>query len=258
MEMTRQIQAVQIRNGNRVSREETVVREETLCLYLNGDLLVRLLCSPDDLEDLAAGFLFSEGIVKEREDILAIEPGANRAALFVRAKGDGPGPIAIAGAVRTSGCGGGVTLADARTRIEPVDTDLRVPADEILDLSRQFEGASDLFRRTGGVHACALASRGHLRVLREDIGRHNALDKVLGAVILGKEDLELPTCLAYVSGRISSEMVMKAARARLGLIVSRTAPTSAALDFADDLGICVVGFVRGGRMNVYTHPDRVV
>lgn len=250
--------AVHIRDGNRLAREETVVREETLCLYLNGDLLVRLLCSPSHLEDLAAGFLFSEGLVQGADDVLSIEPGAGGNTLFLRTKNRGPGAVTLSGAVRTSGCGGGITLTDVRRAIDPITADRTVGATEILSLSRQFEKASELFRRTGGVHACALASGGRLSILREDIGRHNALDKALGAAILGKEAVDLSRSVAYISGRISSEMVMKTAQARVAMIVSRTAPTSTAVDLAGDLGICVVGFVRGGRMNVYAHSHRVV
>ena len=136
--MTRQMSAVHIRDGNRLSREETVVREETLCLYLNGDLLVRLLCSPSHLEDLAAGFLFSEGLVQGADDVLSIEPGAGGKTLFLRTKNQGPDAVTLSGAVRTSGCGGGITLTDVRRGIEPIATDLTVGATEILSLSRQF------------------------------------------------------------------------------------------------------------------------
>jgi FdhD protein len=258
MEMTRQVPAVRIRNGDRVLQDETVVREETLCLYLNGNLLVRLLCSPTDLEDLAVGFLFSEGIVKGPGDVLSIEAGATDTTLFVSTGTEGPDSIAMSGAVRTSGCGGGVSLTNTAQGINPVSSDLRIRADEILSISRQFEEASDLFRQTGGVHACALASGASLSILREDIGRHNAVDKVLGAAVLGKADIDLSLSVAYVSGRISSEMVLKTARAGVGTIVSRTAPTSTAVSLAAELGICVIGFVRARRMNVYTHPDRVV
>jgi FdhD protein len=257
MEMTRRVPAVRIRDGSRSPREETVAREETLCLYLNGNLLVRLLCSPSDLEDLAVGFLFSEGLIGGLDDILSIEPGSAETTLFVRVRGEGPDAVALSGAVRTSGCGAGVTLSDMRQGIEPVRTDVRIGSADILSLSREFERSSQLFRETGGVHACALASGEGLLLLREDIGRHNALDKALGAAVRRK-DVDLSRCVVYISGRISSEMVAKAARAGLGMILSRAAPTSAAVELAAGLGVCLVGFVRGARMNVYTHPDRVV
>jgi FdhD protein len=256
MEMTRHIQAVQIRDGSRASREEMVVREETLCLYVNGNLLVRLLCSPSHLEDLAVGFLYSEGIVAHLEEILSIEEGGVETTVFVRTTGPAPDSVALSGAVRTSGCGAGVTLADRADGLEPVSAELAVRADEILALSRKFEASSELFHQTGGVHACGLGRGGKLFLLREDIGRHNALDKCIGAAL--KEVVDLSKSIAYISGRISSEMVIKAARARLPIIVSRTAPTSTAVDLAAHLGVCVVGFVRGKRMNIYTFPDRVV
>jgi FdhD protein len=256
MEMTRQIQAVQIRDGSRASREETVVREETLCLYVNGNLLVRLLCSPSHLEELAIGFLYSEGIIDGIEEILSIETGSVETTLFVQKTGAAPDALTLSGAVRTSGCGAGVTLADRAEGLEPLASNVTVGAEEILALSREFEASSELFRRTGGVHACSLGLGGKLLLLREDIGRHNALDKIFGAAL--KEVVDLSQSITYISGRISSEMVMKAARARVSIIVSRTAPTATAVDLAERLGVCVVGFVRGKRMNVYTFPDRVV
>lgn len=256
MRMTQEIQAIRIQDGNKLLRTETVVREETLCLHLNGKLLVRLLCSPSHIEDLAVGFLFSEGLICGLDEIKTVEEGSSPMTLFVRTTGRTPDEILLAGAVRTSGCGGGVSLQDQRARVQPVVTDLRVEADEILSLARQFEASSVLFRQTGGVHACALGREKKLAILREDIGRHNALDKILGVAL--KEDIDLPTSIAYISGRISSEMVLKSARARVGFVVSRTAPTAAAVELAADLGVCVVGFVRGGRMNVYSSPDRIV
>ena len=253
--MTRQVQAVQIRDGNRASREETVVREETLCLYVNGNLLVRLLCSPSNLEELAIGFLYSEGIIGGIKEILSLETGSTETTLFVQMDGPAPDTLTLSGAVRTSGCGAGVTLADRAGEIEPVTPGITIEAEQILKLSRDFEASSELFRQTGGVHACGLGLGGELVLLREDIGRHNALDKIFGAAL--KEVVDLSRSIAYISGRISSEMVIKAARARVPIIVSRTAPTSTAVDLAEHLGVCVVGFVRGKRMNVYTFPDCV-
>lgn len=254
--MTRTLEAVRIKQGDRRPSTETVAREETLCLYVNGNLLVRLLASPSHFEDLAVGFLFSEGVIPGVGDVLSIQKGSARNTLFVRTSGSAPDGVSLSRGARTSGCGGGITLSDMRDRIEPVATHFKVGADEILALAREFEASSILFRQTGCVHACALASGGRITLLREDIGRHNALDKVIGAAL--RRGIDPSGSIVLISGRISSEMVAKSARSRLGVIVSRTAPTSTAVEMASEMGVCVVGFVRGGRMNVYTHADRIV
>ncbi|MCK4548052.1 MAG: formate dehydrogenase accessory sulfurtransferase FdhD [Candidatus Eisenbacteria sp.] len=249
------MQATRIRDGNRVRRDEMVAREETLCLHLNGALLVRLICSPSCLEDLAVGFLFSEGIIAGLRDIQSIEQGSAETTLFVRTVGSLRRKPGLAGAIRTSGCGAGVTLSGGVDGIERIHTGPTIGVDQILSVSREFEASSELFRQTGGVHACGLALEGKLTLMREDIGRHNALDKVVGAAL--REGIDLSKTVVHISGRISSEMVTKAARSRVATVVSRTAPTSTAVDLAAQLGICVVGFVRGGRMNVYTYADRI-
>jgi len=253
--MTRSMEALCIRGGDRFARTETVAAEEVLCLYLNGNLVVRLLASPFQLEDLAVGFLLSEGLVSRPADIVSVKEGGASTTLFVEARTEAPDPVMLAGAARTSGCGGGITMGTGAGALAPVASDLRAGADEILSLAREFERSSVHFRRTGCVHACGLARQGRLVLLREDVGRHNALDKVLGAALGGSIDLE--SSIVLLSGRISSEMVTKAARTGVSLLVSRGAPTATAVEMARDLGVCVAGFVRGGRMNVYTHADRV-
>ena len=161
--------------------------------------------------------------------------------------------------VLTSGCGKGKSLADWE-KIDPlqdvmVNLDLTLSPDQVHRVVLQFEKRSELFRQTGGVHSAALATSDDLVLFNEDIGRHNAVDKVLGESFLN--GLKLKDKFLVISGRVSSDLVSKLWNCGLSLVVSRTAPTSLAVKMAQRLGITVVGFARGKRMNVYSYPARV-
>jgi FdhD protein len=121
---------------------------------------------------------------------------------------------------------------------------------------KRFSRISSIFMRTGGVHSCAVCREGEVVISNDDIGRHNALDKVFGKCLL--EEIRLDDKLILTSGRISSEILIKVARMGAPIIVSRCAPTDLALRLAEKVGITVIGFARAGRMNIYTHPERVI
>jgi FdhD protein len=159
--------------------------------------------------------------------------------------------------VLTTGCGGGFSGADSPGGCRRLDTALRVEDRAIRRLMETMTGAAALFRTTGGTHiACLGDSEGRVLFTAEDIGRHNAVDKVVGlALIAGVGVHDLILCS---SGRVSSEILSKAARARIPVVVSRSAPTSRAIELAEGFLLTLVGFARGRRMNVYTAPERVV
>ncbi|MGB2823980.1 MAG: formate dehydrogenase accessory sulfurtransferase FdhD, partial [Phycisphaerae bacterium] len=129
-------------------------------------------------------------------------------------------------------------------------------AEALLDLTRQFQKSMDLWKRTGGVHACALADGERILIVAEDVGRHNAFDKVVGRAFL--EGVEPADKLMLTTGRLSAEMVSKAVAARLALVVGRGAVTALAIDLARRFGITLVGFARASRFNVYTGFQRVL
>jgi FdhD protein len=237
--------------------QDRVAEEVPLTVYLNGQEVATLLSSPSHWEELAAGFLFSQGVIKSAEDILRVGVDPRRGLAWVEAK-DTPllAQQALFKRVLTSGCGTGVSMFFAgEVRTVAGAEGFSESAVVFLELAREFQGRSETYRATGGVHSAALAEGGSLKVFREDIGRHNAVDKVIGHCLLNR----LPTAssLLLTTGRASSEIVIKAARLGVPILVSRSAPTSLAVNYARELGITLVGFARGRRLTVYAHHERI-
>jgi len=152
----------------------------------------------------------------------------------------------------TSGCGGGAAF---KTQGQKVDSGLVVTPTEVLLLMKQLQEQMDLYRLSGGVHTSALSDTKNLLVVAEDIGRHNTLDKIQGECLM--RGLSTRDLLLLTTGRISSEMLLKAAKVQVPVVVSRHSPTGSAVSLAHDLGIALVGRARGGRLAVYSHPERL-
>ena len=158
----------------------------------------------------------------------------------------------------TSGCGGGVTFASVghARGMSPVLSELTVSATQLYTLVGEMAHAAVMYHETGGVHACGLARGGRLLFVREDVGRHNAVDKLLGRAWL--DDIPTSDAVLISTGRISYEMAVKAAKAAVPIVATRSAVTDLAADIGDELGITLVGYVRGKKLTVYTHPERVL
>jgi FdhD protein len=221
--------------------------------------------------ELAAGFLHTEGILRHPDDVRAIsyctDPGLdgeqqyNIVNLFVRAEA----PVDLASLQRnfytTSSCGvcGKASIEAIHVRgICPIaDDGFAVGADIFGLLGDRLRGSQRIFEKTGGLHAAGLFDdRGQLQVLREDVGRHNAVDKLIGEAFLGRR-MPLRRHLMMVSGRASFEIVQKAAAAGIPIVVAVSAPSSLACDVAEAFGITLVGFARGSRFSIYTKPARI-
>lgn len=229
------------------------------------------LRTPGNDRELAAGLLYAEGIVEWRADLLNLEesaageaPGSRVIARIVARDGDAPAGSAIPSArpfLSTAACGlCGKASVDAvfASGFPPLPDGPLVPLSLLLDLPRRMAPAQELFAATGGIHAAALFdSRGELRLSREDVGRHNAVDKVVGALYLA-ERLPASESVLAVSGRIGFEIVQKALRAGIPILVAVGAPSTLALRLAARAGMTVVGFVREGRCNVYCGDQRIV
>jgi FdhD protein len=152
----------------------------------------------------------------------------------------------------TSGCGGGTTF---KTQGQRVDSDLVVTPKEVLALMKQLQKQMDMYRLCGGVHTSALSDTKNLLVMAEDIGRHNTLDKIQGECLLS--GLSTRDRLLLCTGRVSSEMMLKAAKMQAPVIVSRHSPTESAVSIARELGIALVGHARGSNLSVYSHVERL-
>ncbi len=251
--VTRQLPVQVVRGGSTEAGTDVVVAEYELEVTWNGRYLATLVCTPSGLRELVAGFLYTTGFVDRREQLLRLDIDADCGRADVETSGP-PAGLVLREAVLT-GCGGRPMPVLARA--QPVTGGAPVPAARLWLLSRQLQTRCPLFQATGGAHVAGLARPDHsdLEVVREDIGRHNAVDKVAGQALLdgatGLYDV------LVISGRISSDMVLKASRLGVPLLVSRSAPTGRAVTMAEEAGITLVGFCRGERFNVYTHPQRI-
>jgi FdhD protein len=250
VELSRLVQYTRFEHGRARPSEGDVVREALVRLHVNGQELVRLMCTPEQLDYLALGFLRSEGLISELADVrlLVVCPSHACVDVWLRdAEARLPGMPSI-----TSGCGGGITFADLETAGEPVRSNLKVPAGRIGWLMSELLAGQE----TRGIHRGGLADPDRLLVVAEDVGRHNTLDKVLGYCL--KEGVAPENRILLTTGRISSEMLGKAARMGCPIVVSRTSPTTLSAALAEAWNITLVGYVRRTSMNVYTGQERVL
>ena len=262
-------QVVEWNEGNARRVEDYLAGEEPLEMRAGRQRLGVTLRTPGNDCELVAGFLFTEGIISRREEILGIEApgyGANRSAAknnVVRVKLKAGVRVDAAGTRRFSAgsaCGvcGKESIAQVRRRgIRPPDSETRFDAEMLCGLPEKLRGTQAIFGRTGGLHAAALfGADGELVVLREDIGRHNAVDKVIGwALLQGK--LPLAGHALVASGRGGFEIVQKALAAGIPLLASVSAPSSLAVRLARELGMTLVGFLRGRRFICYAGEQRI-
>lgn len=245
--------------GQWIERLDEVVTEVPLTLKVDREEFATLVCTPTYLEELVIGFLASEGIIRTLEDIdqLSLDESRGYAHVELKVKKH-TGKDWHQKRFIASCCGKSRQFYfhnDARTAKTILSRDT-IAAEQCIRLMRELQEGSADFHKTGGLHNAALCSTDELIITRSDIGRHNALDKIYGYCI--QHRIPLKGKLLAVSGRISSEILLKAAKIGVGLLLSKSAPTELALNLADDLGITVVGFLRGDAFNVYTHSERIV
>jgi FdhD protein len=243
---------------------DELAREEPLEIRVRGRPVSVTMRTPGDDADLAVGFLLTEGIVRGRDDVLRVEAcGRNEEGNLLNVLLAPLVPVDFERLTRhvfaSSSCGlcGKATIESVRMTFPPVQSDATVDAETLVRLPDLMRAAQTSFDRTGGVHAAALFTLdGQLVVLREDVGRHNAVDKVLGhALMNGLVPLDRHVLL--VSGRSSFEIMQKALAGRVPLVAAVSAPSSLAVEFAQESGQTLVGFLRSGRMNIYSHPHRI-
>lgn len=238
-------------------RGRTLPSERPVTVYMNDVEVATVQATPSDLEDLGVGFLLAEGLVGDRDALEGVQADRKRGLVYVTTAETVPDDMVYRTRYVTSGCGKGVTftsLGHARG-LEPITGEVKLTAHDVYDLVSQLARSAERYRDTGGMHGCGLGSDGRLVLAREDIGRHNALDKLLGRAWLDR--LDTSSAVLVTTGRVSYEMAVKAAKARVPVVVSRTAVTDLAAEIAAELGITLVGYARGGRMTVYTHPRRI-
>lgn len=230
-----------------------VICEQPVGLTVNGKVWLTLVSSPFDLEALAVGFLYNEGVFASVEEVADIRtcPTLDNVDVWLTHAAEPP-----ARWLRTSGCMGGMTVEKPEQANHIPQRDEKFEPSQLVDLFRRFSASADLHHQAGGLHASALSDGQQILALAEDIGRHNTLDKIAGKLLLDR--IEAQQRLILTSGRISSEMIQKSARLRAEMVISRTAPTSTAVNLARAWGITLIGYARGDRFTIYSHPGRVL
>jgi FdhD protein len=260
-----------IRQDQVESVEERVALEEPFEIVVNGQSIAVLMRMPGQEKELAAGFCITEGYVRQVTDILLIHhcgsglpaPGEegqdmesrNRVTMRVTSGGFVPPDRPDVVRLIRSGCGAADVTALSE-ELPRVNHDLSVSAAVLLGLGRAMRDQQDVHHSVGGTHAAVLFdTSGRAITLAEDIGRHNAMDKAIGYCLL--RGIPLHDKVLLTSGRASYEMATKALRVGIPIVASVSAPTSLAVQLAEDRGLTLIGYLRGGRMNVYTHPERI-
>ncbi|KAF0134692.1 MAG: FdhD protein [Candidatus Saganbacteria bacterium] len=238
--------------------DDKIVSEVPLTITLNGEELVTLLCSPAHLKELAVGYLTAEGFIDSSGDVNSVLFDEKANIIRVNTRKEISEAVINKKRIITSGCGRGQSFyhwSDFEN-CRKIESDFKANANAILSLMLEFQKKSLVFMETGGVHSAALSDDKSIIAFFEDIGRHNAVDKIVGEIIL--HGGEIKDKILLLSGRISSEIVIKAVRLGVPIIVSRSAPTTMAVRLAEKLNISLIGFARGTRMNIYSGSQRII
>ena len=225
-----------------------VPREMEITVYVNGRALVTILCTAAKLDYLVVGYLYAEGIITDLNDIASMQLKLDESMAVVELKD----PAFELPTLRKLGCSGSSVY---KTQGERIYSDLVTTPEAVLSLMERLQAQMELYPISGGVHTSALADTNELLVVAEDIGRHNTLNKIQGECIM--RGISTKDKLMLITGRISSEMLLKAAKMHAPIVVSRHAPTKSAILLATEMTIALVGQARGGNLAVFTRPERL-
>lgn len=253
MEKPSEHKIIRLTKGRSESARRAVVEEYPLRLRVNGRELATLVSSPHKLNFLLAGFFRLQGFIDSLDDILSLGVCDDFGLAEVRLRGDLP---ELLQPTLTSGCGTGIAynlperlLADSRQKQR------RYSSDRLFQLMKELNERTEQYRSHGGIHSAAIGDEDGLLLYAEDIGRHNTLDRLAGEALF--KQLNLQDKMLVTSGRISTEMVAKAARLGIGLIASRTSPTDKAIELCQQAGITLVGYLRGSGLEIYSHAQQL-
>lgn len=244
--------------------DDSVAAESAVHIAINGIHCLTIMCTPEKLEDLVVGHLLSEGIIDRLSQLTDLRiANAYRCEVMLATELDLRERLSRSTPflrIVTSACGTSVPLAFAKLtdRLVPVEVDLGMTFDAsaIQNAASQLNQEALIYRRTGGVHAAAICGRdGTLEHLAEDVGRHNAVDKVIGSCARSEHLFEENFLIS--TGRITGDIVLKAARMKIPVVASISALLTSGIDVAEMIGVTAIGFVRGRRMNIYAHPERI-
>lgn len=249
---------IRYENGQLFETEDFYVTEFPLTIMVNGEEFATIICSPTNMEELVLGFLASEGAILKRDELKSIQIDDSKGFAHVElTKSLGDRFEYSTKRMIASCCGKSREFhfhndaAIAKTSMSKIE----LHPQQILRMMTQLQSASVIFKQTGGLHNAAISDGNTFFEHRQDIGRHNALDKLYGYCI--QRHISVRDKVLIFSGRISSEILIKAAKIGVGVILSKSAPTTLAVQLAKDLNITAIGFIRDGNFNIYSHPERI-
>lgn len=245
-------------NEHRREREKNfIIAEKPITIFLNGKEIITLLATPENLKELAVGFLLSEGWLREDKPIESVaEEPEGIVRINVRYRLTLAEKLFLKRTI-TSGCGRGVIYYNVLDALDmsKIRSTQKISGEMVFNLMRELNRRSFLYRQSGAVHGAALADLEGIKIFCEDIGRHNAVDKVLGSAFL--QGYTPAGKMLLTSGRVSSEILVKAAKRQIPFIFSYSGPTDLAVQMARKVGITLAGYIRGQRMKIYAHQERI-
>ena len=249
-----EVNLTRIKGNKREEISDLVARETTFTILLNRKKLVTLNCSPEKYKYLGLGFLYTSGILQKKEDVISLDINEKQGLMDIKIKGVSLSPEDIINS--NLWIGSYQQPEEQEETLLSIDTSLKISSNFIYSLISEMQGRANFFKLTGGVHSCALVDKqGSIMLFSEDISRYNTVDKILGEAFL--KNIPREDKIILTSCRITSDILTKIAVGRVPIIISRAAPTDKAVELAKKTGITLVGFVRGERMNIYTHPERI-
>jgi FdhD protein len=247
-----ELECYQFSDGEWHKSSVIVPQEKVLTIFVNNQELVSTLCTPTKMNCLVVGYLFSENVISGMGDIASMRVCEEESLADIRlTKSEFTLPSKR---ILTSGCGGGVSFTTSEA--SKVISEIKVTPEQILKLMGVLIQEAPLYRISGGIHTSALCDCEQVLVMAEDIGRHNTLDKIMGECLLTKKSTR--DKILFTTGRLSSEMLRKAAKMGAPIVTSMTSPTERAIKLSQDLGITLIGYARNSRLTVYSHLERLM
>ncbi len=252
---------IRIKNNIEEKVEDFLTEEISLSIEVNNIEIVTLLCSNSNLDELAVGYLFSSGIIKGMEDVenLSIIPILRKKWLAsIKLIDNMEVDLSNFVKIQNVGCGKGSVLMEKSEKSvnSRQNSEIKIKGSTVLSLMKEFQARSETFLQTGGVHGAAIIKDEEFINFREDIGRHNAVDKVIGNLVMNGSNFEDKIIVS--SGRISSDILYKVKKSRIPIIITKSAPTDSTVNVSRNENITLIGFVRANRMNVYSGEHRLI
>jgi len=249
-----EVNLTRIEGNKREKIVDLVARETTFTILLNKKKLVTLNCSPEKYKYLGLGFLYTSGILQKKEDIMFLDINEKQGLMNIEIKGVSLSPEDIINSnLRIESY---QQSKEQKETFTSIDTSLKISSNLVYSLISKMQGRANFFKLSGGVHSCALAAKnGSIILFSEDISRYNTIDKILGEAL--ENNITTKDKIILTSCRITSGILRKIIIGKLPIVISRAASTDLAIKFAKRVGVTLIGFVRGEKMNIYAHTERV-